>query len=102
MGAGDELPDDLAALKQRLDEEESAYARLLAEMDSLAAFPLPGEALADEPALVERLNTLHAALLPAPPGRVTGPGAGFAGACSRQWRPRSSVRPSGTPPSSSS
>jgi SAM-dependent methyltransferase len=57
----------LAALKQRLEEEEAGYARLLGELDSLAAFTLPGEGLPEEAALVEKLNTLHSAL-PCPSG----------------------------------
>jgi SAM-dependent methyltransferase len=53
----DESPD-LQALRRKLDEEESAYASLLAELDRLAAFPLPLERLPDQPAQMGRLNAL--------------------------------------------
>ena len=58
--------EDLAALKRRLDEEETAYARLLAELDALVAFPLPAEALPEEAGQLAKLNALHEA--PPPPG----------------------------------
>ena len=53
----DESPD-LQALRLKLDEEEAAYASLLAALDTLAAFPLPLERLPEQPAQMGRLNTL--------------------------------------------
>ena len=47
---------DLRALREKLAAEESAYAAVLAAVDSLAAFPLPAETLRELPALRERLN----------------------------------------------
>jgi O-antigen chain-terminating methyltransferase len=60
----DESPD-LRALRKKLDEEEAAYASLLAAVDALAAFPLPLEKLPDQPAQMKALNELWQA--PAPP-----------------------------------
>ena len=53
----DETPD-LRALRKKLDDEERAYASLLAAIDALAAFPLPLEKLPDQPAQMTRLNAL--------------------------------------------
>jgi O-antigen chain-terminating methyltransferase len=53
----DESPD-LRQLRRKLDDEESAYASLLAALDALAAFPLPLERLPDQPALMGKLNAL--------------------------------------------
>jgi SAM-dependent methyltransferase len=55
------LPSDrddpgLEALRRRLEEEEQAYAEVLAAVDRLVAFPLPAEALPERPARLERLN----------------------------------------------
>ncbi|HSF03938.1 MAG TPA: hypothetical protein VLA62_13075, partial [Solirubrobacterales bacterium] len=52
----DEDSPDLRALREKLAAEESAYAELLATVDSLAAFPLPAEALTELPGQRERLN----------------------------------------------
>ena len=49
---------DLRALRQKLDDEEAAYASLLAALDRLAAFPLPLETLKEQPAQMKRLNAL--------------------------------------------
>src|SRR5437764_277747 len=46
---------DLAALRARLDEEERAYASLLAALDALAGLPLPAQRL---PALRDRVEVL--------------------------------------------
>jgi SAM-dependent methyltransferase len=67
----DEHPD-LSALRARLDEEERAYASLLAALDGLAALPLPAQRIPELPEKLARLNELWAA--PAPPegGGLTG------------------------------
>jgi O-antigen chain-terminating methyltransferase len=57
---------NLEALRRRLDEEEAAYAELLATVDRLASFPLPAEALGELPARLELLNRTWEA--PPPPG----------------------------------
>ena len=44
---------ELDALRRKLDQEEQAYASLLARLDALAALPSP---FADEPDLARRLN----------------------------------------------
>jgi SAM-dependent methyltransferase len=67
----DETPE-LLALRRRLEEEESAYAALLAALDGLAGFPVPAETLPELPGLMQRLNALWEA---APPPQ----GGGFAG-----------------------
>jgi SAM-dependent methyltransferase len=67
----DEHPD-LAALRARLDEEERAYASLLASLDALAALPQPDQRLPELPEQMRRLNELWEA--PAAPagGGLTG------------------------------
>ena len=67
----DETPE-LQALRRRLDDEESAYADLLAALDRLASFPLPSETLAELPALMQRLNALWEAPPPPVGGGLTG------------------------------
>jgi O-antigen chain-terminating methyltransferase len=67
----------LDALRRRLEEEETAYAELLAAVDRLASFSLPAEALPDLPARVRLLNTLWEA--PPPPK-----GSGLGGKV-RRW-----------------
>lgn len=47
---------DLEALRKRLEEEEAVYARVLAAVDALAAFPLPSETLTQLPQQMQRLN----------------------------------------------
>jgi len=59
--------EDLDALRQRLEEEEAAYARLLSAIDGLASFALPVEAQPEAPALLEKLNALFEAA-PRPAG----------------------------------
>lgn len=49
-------PPDLQTLRERLQEEEAAYAQLLAAVDTLATFPLPGEVLTGLPEQMRRLN----------------------------------------------
>lgn len=49
-------PSDLDALRRRLEEEEAAYAELLAGVDRLAGFALPLERLPDQPEQQQRLN----------------------------------------------
>ena len=69
----------LEALRARLEEEEKAYAEVLAAVDRLAAFPLPAEALPELPRRLERLNAVWEA-----PGRPEG--GGLAGAVrQRAW-----------------
>ena len=91
----DEHPD-LAALRARLDEEERAYASLLAALDALAAFArCPRERLPELPEQMAHLNRVWE--LPGPPDeRRPQPAASTAsaGSCSR---PCSSGRPSSTP-----
>lgn len=58
----------LDALRQKLEEEERAYAEMLAAVDWLAAFPLPGESLPDLPRHLARLNEGYALPAQAPPG----------------------------------
>jgi O-antigen chain-terminating methyltransferase len=60
----DEHPD-LAALRARLDEEERAYASLLAALDGLAGLPVPAQRLPELPDKMARLNRLWEA--PGPP-----------------------------------
>jgi O-antigen chain-terminating methyltransferase len=47
---------DLAALRKRLEDEEKAYAEVLAAVDALASFPLPSETLGELPEQMRRLN----------------------------------------------
>ena len=63
----------LEALRRRLDEEETAYAAVLASIDRLAGFPLPAE---QAPDVRERLQTLNA--LWSPPERPKDGGLGGA------------------------
>jgi SAM-dependent methyltransferase len=63
---------DLAALRQKLEAEEAAYAQVLGAVDRLAAFALPAESLPELPGRLERLNVMWEAP-PRPGGR--GPGA---------------------------
>jgi SAM-dependent methyltransferase len=63
----------LDALQARLDEEDAAYAEVLAAVDRLASFPLPAEA---GPEVRERLEQLN--LLFAPPERPSAGGLGGA------------------------
>jgi len=63
----------LQALRARLDEEQAAYAEMLAAVDRLAAFPLPSE---EGPEVRERLEQLNA--LWAPPDPPAGRGVGGA------------------------
>ncbi|MBI3932234.1 MAG: methyltransferase domain-containing protein [Acidobacteria bacterium] len=67
-----EEPLDLVALRKRLEEEESAYASVLAAMDRLASFALPQEELPDLPRQMERLNALWEAPPPPEAGGITG------------------------------
>lgn len=69
--------EDLAALRARLEEEEAAYAGFLGEIDALATFTLPYEALPELPAQMESLNRLWE--LPGAPE-----GGGLAGFLRRQ------------------
>ena len=71
-------PDLAGPPKQRLEEEEAAYAEVLAAVDRLAAFPLPAEALPELPERLERLNALWQAL-PRPGRRAASGGASAAG-----------------------
>jgi len=49
---------DLSALRARLEEEERAYASLLAALDALAALPQPAARLPELPEQLARLNRL--------------------------------------------
>jgi SAM-dependent methyltransferase len=68
---------DLSALRARLEEEERAYASLLAALDALAALPQPAAQLPALPEQIARLNRLWEA--PRAPE-----GGGFAGYFVRQ------------------
>jgi len=75
------LPSDrddpgLEALRLRLEDEEKAYAEVLAAVDRLAAFAVPAEALPDLP---DRLARLNVAWQAAPPPQ----GGGLGGALRR-------------------
>ena len=63
---------DLLALRTKLEEEESAYASVLAAIDALATFPLPAEKLPDLPAQMARLNALWQSAKPPQGGGLTG------------------------------
>jgi SAM-dependent methyltransferase len=69
----DESPD-LRALRKKLDEEEAAYASLLAAVDALAAFPLPLEKLPEQPGQMKALNELWQAPAPPTAGGLAGRG----------------------------
>ncbi len=75
----DEHPD-LAALRARLDEEERAYASLLAALDALAELPSPAQRLPTLPGQMERLNQLWSAPPPPEGGGV------FRTAHRRRWK----------------
>jgi O-antigen chain-terminating methyltransferase len=64
-------PPALEALRARLDEEEAAYADVLAAIDRLCAFPLPAEAAPEIHDRLVRLNELWPA-----PERPRGGGLG--------------------------
>src|SRR3954470_5684522 len=68
---------DLAALRARLEDEERAYASLLASLDALARLPLPAERLPELPDRMAQLNRVWAA--PRPPE-----GGGLAGRAHRK------------------
>ena len=63
---------ELAALRARLDEEERAYASLLAALDALAGLPLPAERLPTLPEKMAHLNQVWAAPGPPEGGGLTG------------------------------
>ena len=63
---------DLSALRARLEEEERAYASLLAALDALAALPQPDTRLPELPEQVARLNRLWEAPRPPEGGGFTG------------------------------
>jgi SAM-dependent methyltransferase len=68
----DEHPE-LAQLRERLAEEERAYASFLATVDSLAGFPLPFENRPELPQVLEKLNQACATGAPRPEkGGVSG------------------------------
>ena len=78
MSPEDESPV-LLALRARLDEEEAAYAEVLAALDRLAGFALPAETAPEVRERLERLN----ALWPTPERPA---GGGLAGALrQRAW-----------------
>lgn len=68
----DDSSPDLVALRKKLDEEDAAYADVLAAIDALASFPLPLEKLPDLPAQMQRLNTLWQAPKAPQGGGLTG------------------------------
>jgi hypothetical protein len=72
MSPEDESPA-LVALRARLDEEEAAYAEVLAALDRLAGFALPAETSPEVRERLERLNALWPT-----PDRPTGGGLGGA------------------------
>jgi O-antigen chain-terminating methyltransferase len=64
---------DLQALRVRVEQEEAAYAALLAALDRLAAdFPVPAERLPDRAALLEDMNALCATAPPPPADGIRG------------------------------
>ncbi|MFI5184533.1 MAG: hypothetical protein ACHQNV_09050, partial [Vicinamibacteria bacterium] len=63
----DDQSPDLLALRRKLDDEDAAYASVLAAIDALATFPLPAEKLPELPSQMARLNSLWTA--PAGPQR---------------------------------
>ncbi|HET6898064.1 MAG TPA: class I SAM-dependent methyltransferase, partial [Vicinamibacteria bacterium] len=80
----DEHPD-LAALRARLEEEERAYAALLARIDALALLPAVAERIPDLPEKLARLN--QAWEVPRPPD-----GGGLPGLARRnRWNALSPV-----------
>lgn len=76
---GEEHPE-LETLRRRLEEEEHAYASLLAAVDRLAQLPHPAQELPDLPAQRERLNTTWDVPRPPEGGGLT------ARARRRQWQ----------------
>jgi len=70
----DDDSPDLGALRKKLDEEEEAYASLLAAVDALAAFPLPLEKLPEQRAQMKALNDLWQAPAPPAAGGLAGRG----------------------------
>jgi O-antigen chain-terminating methyltransferase len=68
MAERDGEPEQLAALRQRLDREVSSYAAVLAAIDRLASLPLPAEALPELPEQLRRLNALWEPPPPPPDG----------------------------------
>jgi SAM-dependent methyltransferase len=67
-----EEPAALRSLRDRLEDEEKAYAEVLAAVDHLAAFSLPSEAGPEVRERLETLNTLWAAPEPPAGGGVGG------------------------------
>jgi O-antigen chain-terminating methyltransferase len=63
---------DLRTLRDRLAQEESAYAAALDALDALAGFALPLERLPDLPALMQRLNALCTPFEPTARGGLGG------------------------------
>jgi SAM-dependent methyltransferase len=63
---------DLSHLRARQEEEEQAYAALLARLDSLAALPVPAQKLPELPEKLARLNRLWEAPGPPEGGGLTG------------------------------
>jgi SAM-dependent methyltransferase len=66
-------PPALEALRRRADEEDAAYAEVLAALDRLSSFALPAEAAPEVRERLERLNALWPA-----PERPRGGGLGGA------------------------
>jgi SAM-dependent methyltransferase len=62
----------LDALRRKLDDEERAYAEVLAAVDRLAAFTAAGEPSREAASGLARLNETHALPAQPPPGGVTG------------------------------
>jgi SAM-dependent methyltransferase len=69
--APQEEPAALRSLRDRLEDEEKAYAEVLATVDRLSGFSLPSEAAPEVRERLEALNTLWAA-----PERPAGGGLG--------------------------
>jgi hypothetical protein len=68
----------LEELQLRLEEEQGAYAEVLAAVDALASFALPAEAAPETRQKLEALNALWSAVPPPPAG------GGLAGALRRR------------------
>lgn len=67
----DESPE-LEALRERLDAEERAYARVLEAVDALTRFPSFEDKLPELPAQIERVNVAWKAVEPAPTAGLKG------------------------------
>jgi O-antigen chain-terminating methyltransferase len=63
---------ELQALRRRAEEEEKAYAALLASLDGLADLPIPANSLPELPRQLARINEMWRAAPPPDGGGLTG------------------------------